>query len=458
MNLPHLFPSVKTFRSKTFDHFTDPELLFSRIGRKNYSALLCGKGSQDNARYAFIGLNPFLTVKHTGKEAAVHFENRHETLTCDPFCLLGEALDRYSMETHPLPFSLWGAIGYLSYDAAHFIETLPSTTRDDLNMPVMELAYYQDMLIFDYQENTISLVQADIGNGFNDPDDIQAAFKEKKNDIGTYTVSPPTSCCSREEYLELVKKIIDYIKKGDVYEVNLSHRFEARYHGDPYGIFLNLFHINPAPFSALLNFGDTFIISNSPERFLKAEGNQVETRPIKGTQRRGKTKEEDQENRRLLAVSEKEAAELSMIVDLLRNDLGKVCDYGSVLVREHKRVEGFSDVWHLLSVVEGRLRKEENYASLIRACFPGGSITGCPKIRSMEIIDELETFARNIYTGIIFIGNDHHFDSSIVIRTIIAKDGRLYFNVGGAVVYDSVPEKEYEETLAKAQNIMKALL
>ena len=173
---------------------------------------------------------------------------------------------------------------------------------------------------------------------------------------------------------------------------------------------------------------------------------------------RGKTKEEDQKNRLLLASSEKEDAELSMIVDLLRNDLGKVCDYGSVRVREHKRIEGFSDVWHLISIVEGRLRKEESYASLIRACFPGGSITGCPKIRSMEIIDELEKYARNLYTGMIFIGNDHHFDSSIVIRTIIAKTNHLYFNVGGAVVYDSIPKREYEETLDKAQSIMKVLL
>ena len=146
-----------------------------------------------------------------------------------------------------------------------------------------------------------------------------------------------------------------------------------------------------------------------------------------------------------------------MIVDLLRNDLGKVCEYGSVRVREHKRIEGFSNVWHLISIVEGKIRAEEDYSSLVRACFPGGSITGCPKIRSMEIIDELEMYGRNIYTGMIFIASDNRLDSSIVIRTIIAKKGTLYFNVGGAVVYDSIPNREYEETLEKAQSIMKVL-
>ena len=357
MNLSKIFPSIKSFRQKTLDHFIDPELIFSLVGRKTYSALLCGKGNRDNAQYAYIGLNPFLKVKHNGTKATVNFHNRDASLAGDPFHLLGEALNFYPLKTYPLPLSLWGAIGYLSYDAAHFIENLPKTTIDDLNMPIMEMVYYQDMLIFDYQQKIVFLVQVDIGDGFNDPEDIQAVFKKRRGTFGNYAVESPKSCCGEEEYVSLIKKIIDYIKKGDVYEVNLSHRFEAQYHGDPYGIFFNLFQINPAPFSAFLNFGDTIILSNSPERFLKADGDQVETRPIKGTMCRGKTKEEDQKNRVLLASSEKEDAELSMIVDLLRNDLGKVCDYGSVRVREHKRIEGFSNVWHLISIVEGRLKK-----------------------------------------------------------------------------------------------------
>ena len=458
MNFSKIFPPTKFFRHITLDQFSNPEILFSHFWRQQYSALLCGKGILDNSQFAYIGINPFLKIKHNGTQATVNFNNKEMSLAIDPFQLFGEVLKCYPVKAYPFPISLWGAIGYFSYDAAHFIERLPKTTINDLYMPIMEIAYYKDFLLFDYQQKNIFLVQADIGEGFNDPEQIKKLFKKNRGNLGDYKVESLKSCCNEKRYQGLIKKIIGYIKKGDVYEVNLSHRFKAKYHGDPFSIFCKLFHINPAPFSAFLNFGNNIIISNSPERFLKAVGNQIETRPIKGTMGRGKTAKEDQENRFRLASSEKEDAELSMIVDLLRNDLGKVCEYGSVRVREHKRIEGFSNVWHLISIVEGKLRNDEDYASLIRACFPGGSITGCPKIRSMEIIDELERYARNIYTGTIFIGNNHYFDSSIVIRTIIAQREHLYFSVGGAVVYDSLPEKEYEETLSKAQSIMKALL
>ncbi len=455
----NILPKIKTFRTITLDRFIDPEIIFSYLSAKNYSALLCGRGNLDNSHFAFIGIQPFLHLYHNKEEAIIKANEKKEVaLSIDPFQLLREALKFYTVEAQPFPISLWGAIGYLSYEAAHFIEDLPKTTIDDLNMPIMEMVYYKDFLIFDYQKEEVFLIQADLGSGFNDPQEIKRLFTKKGiGSIGSYSVDQPKSCCSREEYTILVKKIIDYIKKGDVYEVNLSHRFEAAYQGNPYGIFFNLYRINPAPFSAYLNFGDNVIISNSPERFLKAEGSWVETRPIKGTIARGKNREEDLKNRIFLANSEKDEAELSMIVDLLRNDLGKVCEYGSVRVREHKRIEGFSNVWHLISIIEGKIRKEEDYSSLIRACFPGGSITGCPKIRSMEIIDELEKYARNIYTGMIFIANDKRLDSNIVIRTIVAKNGTLYFSVGGAVVYDSNPEREYYETLEKAQSILEAI-
>jgi len=361
------------------------------------------------------------------------------------------------MQAHPFPIAQWGAVGYFSYDAAHCIEKLPKTTVDDLKMPLMEMSCYKDFFVFDYHNAAVFLIQADIGKGFTDPQKMIGLFEKQGTQVGTYLVEPPHSCCSREEYMALVQRIIEYIKRGDVYEVNLSHRFEARYQGEPYGLFLKLYQINPAPFSAYLNFGDTRVISSSPERFLRADRDWVETRPIKGTIQRGEDEDEDAKNRIFLANSMKDDAELSMIVDLLRNDLGKVCDYGSVRVKEHKRIEGFSNVWHLISIVEGKIREEENYSSLVRACFPGGSITGCPKIRSMEIIDELEQYARNLYTGMIFVANDVRLDSSIVIRTIIARERTLYFSVGGAVVYDSSPEREYAETLEKAQSILKAI-
>ncbi|MFH0811425.1 MAG: anthranilate synthase component I family protein [Pseudomonadota bacterium] len=456
MNLSPLCPKVLSFRTIVINEFAEPETIFFHLADKPYSALLCGRGTADNSRFAYIGINPFLRMHHN-REAIITLTTQEIRLPIDPFEFFKAAINYYPIKPHPFPTSLWGGIGYFSYDAAHYIEKLPRNTIDDLNMPVMEMVYYRDFLVFDYQEKNAFLIQADLGDGFNNQQELLDLFRRGVGETGHYSVEPPQSCCTQKEYVALVKRIIDYIKKGDVYEVNLSHRFAAKYQGDHYGIFLNLYRLNPAPFSAYLNFGENVIISNSPERFLKAEGNWVETRPIKGTIARSENKDEDVKNRLLLASSEKDDAELSMIVDLLRNDLGKVCDYGSVRVQEHKRIEGFSNVWHLISIVEGKIRAEEDYSSLIRGCFPGGSITGCPKIRSMEIIDELETYARNLYTGMIFIASNVRLDSSIVIRTIIAKKEFLYFSAGGAVVYDSIPEREYAETLEKAQSIMKII-
>lgn len=457
MDLKSLFPKVAAFRAMPLAPFGAPEQVFSHLCRKEYAALLCGKGGADNARFAFIGLQPFLRITHRGEFAAFYRKDEQGQVSTDPFQLYRVALTAYPMGQQPFPVSLWGGIGYFSYEAAHFIEELPETNIDDLHLPVLELVYYRDVLVFDLQKEAVFLVQADTGSGFVDPEEYASLLRNREAEVGTYQAERPESCCSRESYLSRVSKVQEYIKRGDVYEVNLSHRFSARYRGDKYGIFRALFCTNPAPFSAYLNFGDTVVISSSPERFLRAEDAWVETRPIKGTVPRGSNDEEDLRLRMQLAASEKDDAELSMIVDLLRNDLGKVCQVGSIRVREHKRIEGFSNVWHLISIVEGRLREGEDYSSLISACFPGGSVTGCPKIRSMEIIDELETYRRNLYTGMIFIANDRRMDSSIVIRTIVAKGEMLYFSIGGAIVYDSVPEREYEETLAKAHSIMKVL-
>lgn len=457
IDLKKFFPRVTMFRSVPLPFLASPEAVFSPLCRKDYAALLCGKGGPDNARFAFIGINPLLHITHRREFAVLSREDEQVQISIDPFQLFRAALTFYSMAQQPFPVSLWGGIGYFSYEVAHCIEALPETTIDDLHMPVLELVYYRDVLVFDLQKTAAFVIQAETGAGFTDPEGYALLLKSEEAQVGTYQAERPISCCSCESYLSRVQKVRDYIKRGDVYEVNLSHRFAARYRGDEYGIFRMLYYTNPAPFSAYLNFGDTVIISSSPERFLRAEDAWVETRPVKGTVARGSSEEEDLRLRMQLIDSEKDDAELSMIVDLLRNDLGKVCQVGSVRVREHKRIEGFENVWHLVSLVEGRLREGEDYSSLVRACFPGGSVTGCPKIRSMEIIDELETYRRNLYTGMLFIANDRRMDSSIVIRTIIAKGDTLYFSVGGAIVYDSVPKGEYDETLAKAQSIMKVL-
>ncbi|HNR13775.1 MAG TPA: anthranilate synthase component I family protein [Thermodesulfobacteriota bacterium] len=458
VNLSGILPKIRSFRTCALPKKADPEIVFSHFHQEPYSVLLCGRGNPDNSRFAYLGTNPFLRIRHTMNHAELWVDRTVTSMTIDPFHLFREALNHYSVRTQPFPLNHWGAIGYFSYDAARYIERLPVTTHDDLCLPIMEMVYHRNLLIFDYCRQEVHLIQVDVGDGFRDPCEILERLDSGLAPLQTYSAGQePVSCCTKEEYTDLVQKIIAYIKKGDAYEVNLSQRFQARYYGNEYAIFLKLYEINPAPFSAYLNFGGTIILSSSPERFLKVEDALVETRPIKGTISRSNDPEEDLKNRFLLLGSKKDDAELAMIVDLLRNDLGKVCEYGSVKVREHRRIEGFPNVWHLLSIVEGTLRDGEDIASLIRACFPGGSITGCPKIRSMEIIDELESYARNLYTGIIFVANDRFLDSSIVIRTMIAHNGTVYFSVGGAVVYESIPEREYEETLVKAQSILRVL-
>lgn len=421
-----------------FETSKTPEEFYASFARQPYSALLTGKGLKDNSRYSFIGLNPFYI--HVSKD--------------DPFEDLNKLLEKYSVKEYEYPLNLWSSIGFVSYDSAHVIEKFPKTTQDSYITPKAVAVFYKDFIVFDHHKEKQFLIQALIENAdYTD----QSTIFDAKDILYKFSVTEKIKCSEKEEYCKNVEKIIDYIKKGDVYEVNMSHQCKSSFKGDSYAIFQKLYDLNSSPFSAYLPFGDYIIISNSPERFLYADGRNIETRPIKGTTPRGKTEDEDNENKTNLLASEKDAAELAMIVDLLRNDLGKVSEFGSVIVKDHRRLEAFKNVWHLVSIVESRLNKDIKYGDLLKACFPGGSITGCPKIRSMEIIDELEDYTRHLYTGTIFVANDMRLDSNIVIRTIVAHKNNLYFNVGGAIVYDSIPEKEYEETLDKARSIVEIL-
>lgn len=434
-------PEIKSIECSEFETSQKPEDFYRAFAGLPYSAFLYSAGGTDNSRYSFIGLNPFLV--YSAKK--------------NPFEEFQKLIDFYSVKNYAYPINLWGGIGYFSYSAGRFIEDLPETTVASYEMPVMQMIFYKDFIVFDNLKNKKYHIRASLKNDSSPKTENILKIASKRGKPGSFFAKGKIESCTRESYIKKVRKIIEYIKKGDAYEVNLSRQCSCSYEGDTYSLFRKLTQINPAPFSAYLPFGETTVISNSPERFLLADEDRIETRPIKGTSPRHQNKAKDGRSRQKLASSAKDDAELSMVVDLLRNDLGKVSKYGSVKVSEHKRIEGFSNVWQMLSIIQSRLRNNENYGSLLRACFPGGSITGCPKIRSMEIIDELEKYSRNIYTGSIFVANDSRFDSSIVIRTLVATGGKLYFNVGGAVIYDSVPEDEYEETEHKAKSIIEAL-
>lgn len=380
-----------------------------------------------------------------------------------------------------LPF-YGGCIGYFSYDLVNFIEKIKQKCSDDLNVNDIELGFYNKVIIINHIQNKLFMVGTSIGtNG-----DPKAAASENIQDIREilakiittqYTKAPQNkenpirqenSCSpksvnlranfSRQNYVKIVEKAREYIHNGDIFQVNLSQRFEADISNEPSDIYLLLRKCSPAPFSAYLNFENIKVICSSPERFLKTDGRYIETRPIKGTRPRGKDIETDIAMRNELLESEKERAELTMIVDLERNDLGKLCEFGSVKVKRHFEIQAYANVFHAVSTVTGKLKEGKDVIDCLYAAFPGGSITGAPKIRAMEIIEENEPVKRGIYTGSIgYIGFDGNIDLNIAIRTIIVKGDKAFYNVGGGIVWDSIPEDEYEETLHKGTKMMAVL-
>jgi len=374
-----------------------------------------------------------------------------------------------------VPF-VGGAVGYLSYNLCHFIERLPSTAVDDLKLPECYFGFYDLILAFDNLQGKAYV----ISTGFpelRETERIERAnkrlneVKDKLADVSSSDTEAPFMPVSapmkqvtvkgnftHEKYVDTVEKARQYIIAGDIFEVNLSQRFEAEFSITPYELYRRLRQINPAPFACYLGFDEVSVVSASPERFLRVRGDWVETRPIKGTRPRGKAPEEDEVLANELLSSSKDRAENIMIVDLERNDLGRVCRFGTVRVTELAILEVFPTVFHLTSTVLGRLREGKSCIDLLKATFPGGSITGAPKVRAMEIIDELEPTKRSVYTGNIgYLSFNGDLDLNIAIRTFLVKGSRAYFQVGGAVVYDSDPEAEYQETLDKARALINAL-
>ena len=453
--LPDLGQPIEVFNRLVGDHH--PFLLESSLFD------LPGKG-----RYTFMGSRPFLTVSAKQDRVKISEGAKVQTFRSDPFSVLKEILTALRVERpdSDIPFP-GGAVGYLAYDLCHFIERLPSTAEDDLQIPDLYLGFYNRILAYDHRENRWFLCL--VGTGREPFSDARDALLRDLERLGfshgesagprVWGASPGlVSNFQHREYLDAVRRIIRYIQEGDVYQVNLSQRFSSPLRCAPFALYRRLRERNPSYLGGYLGFPELTIVSSSPERFLKLNGPSVETCPIKGTRRRGKTPEEDEALRKELAESGKDRAELNMIVDLERNDLGRVCRFGSVNVREHAVLETHPTVFHLVSTIEGILRAGLDVVDLLRATFPGGSITGAPKIRSMEIIDELEPHTRAVYTGSIgYISLDGRADLNIAIRTIVTKDNTAYFHVGGGIVADSDPEMEYEETLVKGRALKEVI-
>lgn len=459
--------------------YVSPDELYSCFSGSNSFIFESVKGPESIARYSFIGFEPAAILKVKDSLVETEYLGVKSSSHEKPFGKLSDLLKQYSQQpVSVLPPFQGGAAGLLSYDFVHYLERLPKTTLDDLHIPDAHLLFIDRLISFDHKERK---AWALVCPGFRSPgsrepsliyDEAEYILEEiiRKTEAARWerprhesqVLHPEVEILhgtEKEKYMNMVVRAKEYIAAGDIFQANLSQRVAA-YIGarTPWSLYTTLMTINPSPFAGFMDFGDYSIVSSSPERLVKVKDGIVETRPIAGTRPRGKDLTEDKRMREELLLNEKERAEHIMLIDLERNDLGKVSDYGSVEADELMITEDYSHVMHIVSNVRGVLRQGRTCNDVIRAVFPGGTITGVPKVRCMEIIDELEPLRRGPYTGsmgyIAFSGN---MDMNIIIRTFVIKDGFAYVQAGAGIVADSDPAREYHETLKKAEALIRTL-
>lgn len=426
-------------------------------------------GSPRLTEYSFLGLQPFAEVRFKDFTAKVWGEEKTTLLRGNPFAILRDLVVKYALPTVDLPIPFWGgAMGFLSYDIARYIERLPTWAQDDLALPEFHFIFPRVLLVFDHGRRELYI---SINQLVEEPRWAYEEAKEKLDwvlgRLDERAIFPEgfavaggdgVSNFTREGFGGVVERIKEYIRAGDVYQVNISQRLQLPFLEDPLALYQRLREINPSPFAAYLGFADFQLVSSSPERLITLRDEVAQTRPIAGTRRRGENLKEDVFLSSDLILSEKERAEHIMLVDLERNDLGRVCDYGSVKVNELMVLEKYSHVIHIVSNVVGKLYGDKDQFDLAKAMFPGGTITGCPKVRCMEIIEELEPVRRGPYTGSIgYFGFNGNMDMNIIIRTFVIKDKMAYIQAGSGVVFDSQPDREYFESLSKAEALLRAL-
>ncbi|MBW5446631.1 anthranilate synthase component I [Cohnella sp. CFH 77786] len=460
-----------------------PIRVFRQFSRDQRAFLLESvEGGVKWARYSFIGTDPFLVMRLKRGEVTFDQEGKVVTLrTDDPLQLIREKLRAYRSPALPeLPPFTGGAIGFFGYDLLRYYERkLPAHRTDDLNMDDMHFMFCDKVIVFDHLKQQVLVIgNVHVPDGASDreiesayraavqgidgtiarlrqpvPQDISRGAPPQDPELGTIR-----SNLTKEQFIANVEQAKEYIRAGDIFQVVLSQRFHVETDVDPLQVYRVLRTMNPSPYMYCLKLGDEMIVGTSPEALVKVNGGKLETRPIAGTRPRGATPEEDESLERELLADEKERAEHVMLVDLGRNDLGRVSEFGSVKCDSYMQIERYSHVMHIVSNVTGVLRKDKDFFDAFLSCLPAGTVSGAPKLRAMEIIAELENEARGAYAGAIgYLGFSGSLDTCITIRTIIFKNGKAYVQAGAGIVWDSVPEKEYEETVNKAKAMLKAI-
>ena len=461
-------------RAISADLFTPVSAFLALAGREPYSFLLESvEGGERIGRYTFLGIRPYMVVSGRGDLVTIRRGRKVETSKSSLFAALRSALREHKPANVPgLPPFTSGAVGYFAYDAVRHFERLPNTAKDDLQLPDGVFMFYDRLLAFDHLRHQLHIIAAaDVRH--EKPRaaydravaDIDAIEKKLVSGLRIRRLSPEHKSAKiklhartrPQDYINAVKAGKEYIAAGDIFQVVLSQRLDFPLPAAPFDIYRSLRTVNPSPYMYFLRMDDLHVLGSSPEMLVKVSDRNLEYRPIAGTYKRGASAEEDARLEEHLRTNEKERAEHVMLVDLGRNDLGRVSEYGTVKVKGLMYVERYSHVMHLVSALEGKLRADLDALDAFAACFPAGTLSGAPKVRAMEIIEELEPTRRGVYGGSVlyadFAGN---LDSCIAIRTMVVKNNRAYVQAGAGIVADSDPKSEFEECRNKAQAVVRA--
>jgi anthranilate synthase component I len=446
------------------DELTPIGIYYRLSGTKKF-LLESSLKKEEKGRYSFIGVNPLIEVISKDGIVEIHEGEKVTRKQEKLLDVLQEVMNITEVETE-FPF-IGGAVGYIGYDIVRQYEQIGDRKVDDLHIPEAHMMLYRTVVIFDHELQKASLVYLyrkgdtasyeEIGAHLADIE-TELYAQSQLHSIDVQVNGTETSNIEKEMYMELVEKAKQYIRDGDIFQVVLSQRFQTEFQGDAFDLYRKLRISNPSPYMYYVDFDNYQVIGSSPESVMSVKGRVVTTNPIAGTRPRGATKRQDEEIARELLLNEKERAEHLMLVDLGRNDLGFVSEIGSVALQKFMEIEKYSHVMHLVSEVVGELREGMTCFNALPWCFPAGTVSGAPKIRAMQIIDELENIRRNIYAGTVgYISYTGDMDMALAIRTMVAKDNHAYVQAGAGIVYDSIPQQEYEETVNKAKALMEVL-
>ncbi|WP_459501063.1 anthranilate synthase component I [Bacillus sp. C1] len=442
-----------------------PIVLYLRMKGEKKFLFESSQLHQDKGRYSYLGCNPYGEIKSSGEKVEITIDGKEEQVEGNVLQILKKTLAPTDIES-PFPFC-GGAVGYIGYDVIRQYEDIGEELFDPVNLPEVHVLLYREFIVYDHLRQKLSFVyvcREDDTNSFEEVYERLQVYKghvlhgEEKLVTEIQSSLSFTSSVTEEKFCEMVAKAKEYIRAGDIFQVVLSQRLQSEFRGDSFVLYRKLRIANPSPYMFYIDFQDYVVLGSSPESLLSVRGDKVMTNPIAGTRPRGKTKREDEAIEKELLASEKERAEHMMLVDLGRNDIGRVSEVGSVELDKYMKVEKYSHVMHIVSEVNGILRQNTDCFEALAYCLPAGTVSGAPKIRAMEIINRLEAEKRNVYAGAVgYIAFSGNLDMALAIRTMVVKDEKAYVQAGAGIVYDSDPSAEYEETLNKAKALLEVM-